>query len=99
VASRLELETRRRSDGYFEALIVPKTDGGAVIVTVTFTAGGAISARLLPRWWICRSKFISRSSPAGKWYVDKQRLVMTAGEVAAALKTAGAGHRRDKPWQ
>ncbi|MDR3588547.1 MAG: hypothetical protein P4N41_02690, partial [Negativicutes bacterium] len=37
-SSRLELEGKPRKDGYFEALIVPKTTGSAVILTLTFKA-------------------------------------------------------------
>ncbi len=91
VASRLELETRRRSDGYFEALIVPKTDGGAVIVTVTFTARRGDIRAALAEMVDMPIEIYFQVVARGKWYVDKQRLVMTAGEVAAALKTAGAG--------
>lgn len=91
VASRLELETRRRGDNYFEALIVPKTDGNAVIVTVTFTAKkGDIRAALADMVDMpidIYHQIVARSD----WYVTKQRMVMLADEVAAALKAGSAG--------
>lgn len=91
VSSRLELETRRRSDGYFEALIVPKTDGNAVIVTVIFTAKQGDIRQSLAAMVDMPVEIYFQVVGRGKWYVTKQRIVMTAGEVAAAFKPAGAG--------
>jgi hypothetical protein len=91
VSSRLELETRRRSDGYFEALIVPKTDGNAVIVTVTFTAKQGDIRQALAGMVDMPVEIYFQVVARGKWYVDKQRVVMMADEVAAALKPAVAG--------
>jgi hypothetical protein len=91
VASRLELETRRRSDGYFEALIVPKTDGNAVIVTVTFTARRGNIREVLAAMVDMPIEIYFQVVARGNWYVGKQRFVMMADEVAAALKPAGAG--------
>lgn len=91
VSSRLELESRRRADGYFESIIIPKTDGNAVIITVTLTAKqGDIRKALadmvdMPIEIYCQ--IVARSD----WYVAKRRLVMQADEVAAALQPAGAG--------
>ena len=91
VSSRLELETRRRNDGYFEALIVPKTDGNAVIVTVIFTAKQGDIREALAGMVDMPVEIYFQVVARGKWYVTKQRIVMTAGEVAVALKPAGAG--------
>lgn len=91
VSTRLELETRRRSDGYFEALIVPKTDGNAVIVTVTFTARQGGIGKALEGMVDMPVEIYSQIVARGKWYVDKQRMVMTADEIAAAVKAAAAG--------
>lgn len=90
-ASRLELETRRRSDGYFEALIVPKTDGNAVIVTVTFAARRGDIREALADMVDMPVEIYFQVVARGTWYVGKQRLIMMADEVAAALKPAGAG--------
>ncbi len=91
VSSRLELETRRRSDGYFEALIVPKTDGNAVIVTVIFAARNGNIRQALADVVDMPVEIYFQVVARGKWYVAKQRLVMLAEEVAAALKApAGA---------
>ncbi len=91
VSSRLELETRRRSDGYFEALIVPKTDGNAVIVTVAFTAKQGDIRQALVGMVDMPVEIYFQVVARGKWYVDKQRVVMMADEVGAALKPAVAG--------
>jgi len=89
--SRLELESRRRSDGYFEALIVPKTDGNAVIVTVAFAAKQGDIRQALTGMVDMPVEIYFQVVARGKWYVDKQRIVMMADEVAAALKPALAG--------
>ncbi|HWQ62448.1 MAG TPA: hypothetical protein VN521_09070 [Negativicutes bacterium] len=91
VSSRLELETRRRSDGYFEALIVPKTDGNAVIVTVTFAAKQGDIRQALEGMVDMPVEIYSQNVGRGNWYVTKQRIVMMADEVAAALKSPDAG--------
>ena len=91
VSSRLELETRRRSDGYFEALIVPRTDGNAVIVTVDFTAKQGDIRQALAGMVDMPVEIYFQVVARGNWYIDKQRVVMMAGEVAAALKPAVAG--------
>lgn len=91
VSSRLELETRRRSDGYFEALIVPKTDGNAVIVTVAFTAKQGDIRQALAGMVDMPVEIYFQVVARSNWYVDKQRVVMMADEVAAALKPAVAG--------
>ncbi|MDT8899942.1 hypothetical protein [Anaeroselena agilis] len=91
VSSRLELESRRRSDGYFESLIVPKTDGGAVIVTVVFTAKRGDVRQALADMVDMPIEIYFQIVARGRWYVDKRRVVMTADEVAAALKPAVAG--------
>jgi hypothetical protein len=91
VSSRLELETRRRSDGYFEALIVPKTDGNAVIVTVTFTARQGDIRQALTGMVDMPIEIYFQVVARGTWYVSKQRVMMMADEVTAALRTAEAG--------
>jgi hypothetical protein len=91
VSSRLELETRRRSDGYFEALIVPKTDGNAVIVTVALTARQGDIRKALEDMVDMPVEIYSQIVGRGNFYVAKQRLVMTADEIAAAVKAGVAG--------
>lgn len=90
VSARLELETRRRDDGYFEALIVPKTTGNAVIVTVTFTAKRGDIRQALAAMVDMPVEIYFQVVARGKWYVSKQRVMMTAAEIAAALAPAGA---------
>lgn len=90
VSSRLELESRRRSDGYFEALIVPKTTGSSVVITVSFTAKRGDIREALADMVDMPVEIYFQVVARGKWYITKQRAVMTADEVAAALKPAGA---------
>jgi len=89
-SSRLEVESRRRADGYFEAMIIPKTDGSAVIVTVAFTAKRGDIRQALAGMVDMPIEIYYQIVARGRWYVDKQRMVMRADEVARAL-AADAG--------
>ncbi len=90
VSARVELETQRRDDNYFEALIVPKTTGNAIVVTVTFTAKQGDIRQALATMVDMPVEIYFQVVARGKWYADKQRLMMKADEIAAALAPAGA---------
>jgi hypothetical protein len=85
VYSRLELETRRRTDGYFEAVIIPKTTGNAVIITVTFVAKQGGIREALADMVDIPVDIVFQVVARSKWYISKQRLVMPAEEVSRAL--------------
>lgn len=91
VYSRLELETRRRTDGYFEAVIIPKTTGNAVIATVTFAAKQGDIRQALASFVDMSVDIVFQVVARGKWYIDKQRMVMPAAEIARALAAGRAG--------
>lgn len=91
VASRLELESSRRNDGYFEALIVPKTTGSAVIITVSLTAKQGDIRKALADMVDMPVDIVYQAVARSKWYIDKQRLVMPAAEIASALAAGPTG--------
>lgn len=84
VLSRIELETARRTDGYFEALIVPKGTGQAMVVTVQLTATGGDIREALRYMVDMPVEIYCQIVGRGDWYVTKTRLVMTREEIAAA---------------
>jgi len=91
VESRLALENRPRDDGYFEALIVHKTTGGNIVITVVLTARqGDIRAALADMVDMSIDivyQVVARST----WYITKRRMVMTADEIIRALSAGPAG--------
>jgi hypothetical protein len=89
VSSRLELETRPRKDGYFEALIVPKTTGNAVILTLTFRTKGGDIRRAMTEMVDMRVDIVFQIVGRSKWYITKQPMMVPADEIARAL---AAGH-------
>jgi hypothetical protein len=91
VASRIELESARRTDGYFEALIVPKTTGSAIILTVTFTAKQGGIREALAGMVDMPVDIVFQVVGRGEWYISKQRLVMSADEIARVLAAGPAG--------
>lgn len=90
VNSRLELETAPRTDGYFEALIVPKTTGQTVIVTVKLTAKTGSVTEALNKMVDMPIDIVYQVVARGEWYITKNRLVMKASEIkkAAGLNRA-----------
>ncbi|MGI6091539.1 MAG: hypothetical protein GX348_10145 [Veillonellaceae bacterium] len=90
VNSRLELETAPRTDGYFEALIVPKTTGQAVIVTVKLTAKNGNIREALGQMVDMPIDIVYQIVARSEWYITKNRLVMKSQEIAkaAGLKRA-----------
>lgn len=90
VYSRLELETAPRTDGYFEAVIVPKTTGQTVIVTVKLTAKDGNIKTALEQMVDMPIDIVYQVVARSEWYITKQRLIMTKQEVvkAAGLKRA-----------
>lgn len=86
VQSRLTLESNSRNDGYWEALIVFKTTGDAIVLTLTFTdENGNIQQALadLPDMPI---DIVYQAVARSDWYISKKRLVMPAAEIQAALQ-------------
>lgn len=85
VQSRLELESAPRTDGYFEALIVPKGTGQAVIVTVEFVAKNGTIREALSKMVDMPVDVVYQIVARSFYYINKNRLVMTADEIVGAL--------------
>lgn len=94
VESYLARTDAERSDGYWEAMIIPKKTGGIIKLTVKFTAKeGDIAVALkemvdMPVSLVCQ--IVSRS----KWYLQKTDMVMPKKEFAQEMeKMSGASLR------
>lgn len=86
VASRLELDTARRTDGYWEAYIVPKGTGQSVIATVKFTAKQGDITEALKEMPDMSIDIVYQVVSRTPWYIDKApRMVMTHAEIMDAL--------------
>jgi hypothetical protein len=90
IRSRLTLESNPRQDGYWEAIIVFKTSGDAIILTLTMTAGeGGIREALkgLPDMPVdIVYQVVARSD----WYITKTRVVVPTAELQQAIENAGS---------
>ncbi|HMM22926.1 MAG TPA: hypothetical protein PKA10_19615 [Selenomonadales bacterium] len=91
VESRLALESRLRDDGYFEALIVPKTTGGNVVLTVVLTVRQGDIRATLAEMVDMSLDIVYQVVARSRWYIHKQRLVMTAEEITRALSAGPTG--------
>ena len=91
LASWLALETRPRNDGYFEALIVPKTTGETLDITLKLMAkDGDIKAAMTDM--VDFSLDIVYQVVARKeWYIAKQRMTITADELIQTLNAETTG--------
>lgn len=85
VVSRLELETLPRKDGYFEAAIIPKTTGNAVIITLQFTAKQGDIKQAMTEMVDMSVDIVYQVVARSNWYITKQRMVVAADELIKAL--------------
>ncbi|SMD00887.1 hypothetical protein [Sporomusa malonica] len=83
--ARLTLDSADRNDGYWEAYIVPKNTGGSIILTVKFTAKNGDIAAALKDMVDMPIDIVFQVVARSPWYIDKNRLVMTASEIHKAL--------------
>ncbi|MDF2874076.1 MAG: hypothetical protein K0R22_759 [Sporomusa sp.] len=83
--ARLTLDSANRSDGYWEAYIVPFNTGGAIILTVEFTAKAGDIRDALKDMVDMPIDIVFQVVARSPWYIDKNRLIMTAGEIQKAL--------------
>lgn len=88
VDSRLTLDSANRNDGYWEAYIVPKGTGGSIYLTVKFTAKSGDIMTALKDMVDMPIDIVFQVVARSPWYIDKNRLVMTAGEIDNALAAA-----------
>ncbi|MEG6584157.1 hypothetical protein [Dendrosporobacter sp. 1207_IL3150] len=91
VYSRLELEAAPRTDGYFEAIIIPKQTGQTIIVTVTLKAKDGDIKQALAQMVDMPIDIVYQIVARSDWYINKTRLMMKANEIVrAAGVSAGA---------
>lgn len=83
--SRLTLDSVNRSDGYWEAYIVPINTGGSIILNVKFTAKSGDIKAALADMVDMPIDIVYQVVARSPWYIDKARLVMTADEIHKAL--------------
>ncbi len=96
VTSRMELMTAPRTDNYFEAVIIPYGTGGAVAITVIFTAKkGSIQAALDEMCELTVDMAIDivyQIVARTPWYIHKTRMMMTCTEIMDAMQTKSAAN-------
>jgi len=90
LASRIELESKRRLDGYFESVIIPTKTGSALIVTLIFTAKAGDIRQALAGMVDMSVDIIYQVYALSKWYMAKPRILVTANEIIQALSTGNA---------
>jgi len=83
--TRLTLDSANRTDGYWEANIVPKGTGGSIILTVKFTAKSGDIIAALKNMVDMPIDIIYQVVARSPWYLAKTRLIMTADEIHKAL--------------
>ncbi len=84
VNSRLELESAPRSDGYFEAIIIPKKTGQTIVITVQLTARHGDIRQALAQMVDMPIDIVYQVVARSDWYITKTRLVMKAADVVRA---------------
>ena len=88
IRSRITLESNPREDGYWEAIIVFKTTGDAIILTLSMTAkeGGIREAiKGLPDMPVdIVYQVVARSD----WYITKARMLVPSAELQQALNNS-----------
>lgn len=90
VQSRLTLESNQRNDGYWEALIVFKTTGDAIVLTLTYTAEDGNIQQALADLPDMPVDIVYQVVARSDWYITKKRLVVPAAEIRAALQRGPA---------
>jgi hypothetical protein len=90
VLSRLELDTAPRDDGYFEAYIVPKGTGQAVMITVKFIAKNGDITETLKEMPDMGIDIVYQIVARAPWYITKApRIVMKQAEILKAVGDLG----------
>ena len=82
VSTLLMGELTPRDDGYFEALIVPKGKGGAVVVKVTLKAKNGNIAETLKDMVDMPVDIYYQVVARSAWYIHKARIVLTAEQLS-----------------
>lgn len=88
VFSRIELESKRRRDDYFEAVIIPKTTGSSIILTLKFTSNDGDIKAAMAHMVDMSVDIVFQVVARSQWYITKQRVNVAAGELNEALSGA-----------
>lgn len=86
VQSRLSLESAPREDGYWEAIIIKKGTGDAVVITVKLVAGNGDIRAALQEMPDMPVDIVYQVVARSLWYIHKARFVLTGEEVRQALQ-------------
>lgn len=85
VYSRLTNEELFRTDGYWEAVIVPKHTGGTAIATVRLTATNGSMDKALADMVDMSVDIVYQIVARSPWYISKNRLIFNADEARLAF--------------
>lgn len=93
VQSRLTIESNPRNDGYWEAMIIFKTTGDTIVVTLTFTAkdGETDIRQVFDQMVDVPVDIFYQVVARSDWYVTKTRLVASAEELKQAVANYSRG--------
>lgn len=86
VYSRLTNEELFRTDGYWEAVIVPKHTGGTAIATVRLTAKKGSIEESLADMVDMTVDVVYQIVARSPWYISKNRLLFSADEARLAFQ-------------
>lgn len=85
VRSWLTWAEKPRTDGYWEAIIVPKGTGNAIILVLEFHDRGGGLAAGLKEMVDMRIDIIYQAVGRAEWYLNKASFVLPAAEIRRAL--------------
>jgi hypothetical protein len=89
INSRLTVESNPREDGYWEAIIVFKTTGDAIVLTVKFTAKEGNIVDAMQGFPDMPVDLVYQVVARSDWYITKTRVMVPAAELQQALAEAG----------
>ncbi|MBP2650510.1 MAG: hypothetical protein H6Q74_1335 [Firmicutes bacterium] len=90
LSSWLATEARPRTDGYFEALIVPLNTGETVDVTMKFTAKNGDIRAAMADMVDYTVDIVYQVVGRGELYITKNRMTVTADELIKSLNSSTA---------
>lgn len=90
ITGRVEREDARRSDGYFESVIVYPKMGGTLIVTLELEMQNEAAFDTLCKMPDVNIDIVYQIVDRHKLYIGKTRIVLTAREVRSAIEVKGA---------
>jgi len=90
LVSWIALVKSPRRDGYFEALIVPKTTGDTVEITLKFIAKNGDIRTSMADMVDFTLDIVYQIVARSEWYITKERMTVTATELIQALEVGTA---------